>query len=89
MATMLDLRLELIVPELAATTKAEVLAEFASLVTAGFPELECEVVVRTLQEREKLGTGVYLDAGRPDEARPIYRDFLGRVPFHIFPALEN
>ncbi|HEY5974349.1 MAG TPA: PTS sugar transporter subunit IIA [Geobacteraceae bacterium] len=59
MATMLDLRLELIVPELAATTKAEVLAEFASLVTAGFPELECEVVVRTLQEREKLGsTGI-------------------------------
>jgi PTS system nitrogen regulatory IIA component len=59
MIEMLDLRPESIVSELSATTKTEVLAEFASLVTAGFPELERGVVLRTLQEREKLGsTGI-------------------------------
>lgn len=33
--------------------------------------------------------GVYVEAGRPDEARPAYRSFLRQVPFHVYPGLEN
>jgi len=50
---------ELILPELAARTKEEVLRELAVRIAGNFPKLSEENLLRILQEREKLGsTGI-------------------------------
>jgi PTS system nitrogen regulatory IIA component len=50
---------ELILPELAARTKEEVLRELAVGIAENFPRLSEENMLRILQEREKLGsTGI-------------------------------
>ncbi|RPH86846.1 MAG: PTS sugar transporter subunit IIA [Desulfobacteraceae bacterium] len=50
---------ELILPELAARTKEEVLRELAVRISGNFPKLSEKNLLRILQEREKLGsTGI-------------------------------
>jgi PTS system nitrogen regulatory IIA component len=50
---------ELILPELAARTKEEVLLELADRIARNFPEVPAEQLLRILKEREKLGsTGI-------------------------------
>lgn len=47
---------DLIIHELSASTKNEVLAELVKPVIAKFPTLSSEAVIRILQDRESLGT---------------------------------
>jgi len=55
----LDLPSEAIIPELTASTRDEVLAELSANVTSRYPELAGAEIVRTLKEREQLGsTGI-------------------------------
>jgi PTS system nitrogen regulatory IIA component len=50
---------ELILPELAARTKEEVLLELADRIARNFPEVPAEQLLRILKERERLGsTGI-------------------------------
>jgi PTS system nitrogen regulatory IIA component len=50
---------ELILPELAARTKEEVLQELADRIARNFPEVPAEQLLRILKERERLGsTGI-------------------------------
>ena len=50
---------ELILPELAARTKEEVLTELADRIARNFPGVSAEKLLRILKEREKLGsTGI-------------------------------
>src|SRR5690349_994991 len=59
MKVSLDLRPEMIIPALAARTKDDVLAELSVHVAGNAPGLDREVIFRSLQEREKLGsTGI-------------------------------
>ena len=50
---------ELILPELAARTKEEVLMELADRIARNFPRVSAEKLLRILKERERLGsTGI-------------------------------
>lgn len=50
---------ELILPELAARTKEEVLMELSDRIARNFPRLSAEKLLRILKERERLGsTGI-------------------------------
>jgi PTS system nitrogen regulatory IIA component len=49
-------RPELVIPELQATTKPEILAELATHLAANVPGLDREVLVKALGEREKLAS---------------------------------
>ncbi|GFM35446.1 PTS sugar transporter subunit IIA [Desulfovibrio psychrotolerans] len=61
----------MILPELTASTKEEVLAELVAPVIAACPQLDAESVVNVLRERESLGTtgigdGIAIPHGKLD-----------------------
>lgn len=71
---------DMVVAELAATTKAGVLDELASLVASRHPEIDRARLVEALEEREKLNTtavgdGVAMPHGRLPGLRRVFAAF--------------
>lgn len=67
---------DLIVSNLAARTKPEVLAELVSPVSAKYPDLDAKRIVQTLTERESLGTtgigdGIAIPHGKLDDLKEV------------------
>lgn len=68
---------DLIISDLSARTKAEVLAELVSPLAAKYPHLDAGQMVQVLLDREKLGTtgigdGVAIPHGKMDSLDRIY-----------------
>ncbi|MFV0422842.1 PTS sugar transporter subunit IIA [Oleidesulfovibrio sp.] len=67
---------ELIIHELSASTKNEVLAELVKPVVSKYPDLSGETIIRILQDRENLGTtgigdGIAIPHGKVDGLEKI------------------
>ena len=85
---------ELVVAELAATTKAGVLDELASLAASRHPEIDRARLIEALDEREKLnstalGEGVAIPHGKLPGLRRVFAAF-GRSPAGVdFQSLDG
>ncbi len=83
----------MILPELAASTKEEVLAELVAPVIAACPQLDAESVVAVLRERESLGTtgigdGIAIPHGKLDNLDRILLVAGRSTPGVDFEALD-
>jgi len=85
---------DMIVPALRGRTKADVIAELASVVAEGHPEIERPRLVQALEDREKLnstalGEGVAIPHGKLPGLRGVIAAF-GRSPVGIdFSSLDG
>jgi len=88
------LEADLVLPDLAARTKSEVLEEMASAVAARHPELQRERLVHALEERERLnstalGEGVAIPHGKLPGIPRVFAAFARSRAGVDFQALDG
>ena len=88
------LEADLVLPDLAARTKSEVLEEMASAVAARHPELQRERLVHALEERERLnstalGEGVAIPHGKLPGIQRVFAAFARSRAGVDFQALDG
>ncbi|NCD25434.1 MAG: PTS sugar transporter subunit IIA [Deltaproteobacteria bacterium] len=85
---------DLIISDLSARTKSEVLAELVSPLSRTHPELDREHIVQTLMDREKLGTtgigdGIAIPHGKLDTIEQILIIVGRSLPGVDFSSLDH